>query len=429
MKVDMGKKILMLCYYFPPLLDVGCKRSVAFAKYLKRHGWNPIVLSVKNPDRNYCLLGREKPPVGVPTTYTKSLFNLSWIVGKINGFLFKIYKLFGISFKRNYIYELFIIPDIFMGWIPGAILSGYNLNRKYNVDYIYVSCTPYSSAIAGIALKKMTGKKLIIDFRDPMEIGLENISRRSNFRRKILLIIEKKIIDYSDIFIVNTEEVRHSYINKYPEIEYKTFTIYNGFDHELSPVEKRSKFPKFTIVYSGNMYFEVNQSKAFFEALAILKERKIINKHIFQFLYFGQNSNLINEIALELSITDLISARSTIPHKKMLSIISGSHLQLLRIIKPMISTKLFEGIAMNIPFLATIPGGEAESIIRKYSPSSHIITEESSELISKTILKVIKDYENGLIVDNYISQFIYKFSRENMTRKLEQIIEQKCTVN
>jgi len=28
--------------YYPPLVDVGCKRSVAFSKYFKKHGWNPF---------------------------------------------------------------------------------------------------------------------------------------------------------------------------------------------------------------------------------------------------------------------------------------------------------------------------------------------------------------------------------------------------
>ena len=46
------KNILMICYYFPPLTDVGSKRSIAYAKYFKKYGWNPVVLSVKNPDRS-----------------------------------------------------------------------------------------------------------------------------------------------------------------------------------------------------------------------------------------------------------------------------------------------------------------------------------------------------------------------------------------
>ena len=62
----MGKNILMICYYYPPLADVGCKRSVAFATFFKKFGWSPYVLSVKNPDKAYCSLGNEKIPEGIP---------------------------------------------------------------------------------------------------------------------------------------------------------------------------------------------------------------------------------------------------------------------------------------------------------------------------------------------------------------------------
>ena len=65
----------MLCYYYPPLVDVGCKRSVAFSKYFKKHGWIPHVLSVKNPDRTFCSVGDDATPAGVHTEYSYSIIN------------------------------------------------------------------------------------------------------------------------------------------------------------------------------------------------------------------------------------------------------------------------------------------------------------------------------------------------------------------
>ena len=65
--IRSGLNILMVCYYYPPVTDVGSKRSVAFSKYFKKNGWSPSVLSVKNPDRYYCSVGHDVPPDGVPT--------------------------------------------------------------------------------------------------------------------------------------------------------------------------------------------------------------------------------------------------------------------------------------------------------------------------------------------------------------------------
>ena len=42
------KKILMLAYYFPPFGGVPVQRTLKFAKYLKKYGWNPLVLTVRN---------------------------------------------------------------------------------------------------------------------------------------------------------------------------------------------------------------------------------------------------------------------------------------------------------------------------------------------------------------------------------------------
>ena len=191
----MSKKILMLCYYFPPLQDVGCKRSVAFSRYLMSHGWRPYVLSVKNPDIHYCQAGAEAPPDNVPTFYARSLFNVYWFFGKINGLINRIFSVFGIQLKRNYLYSIFCIPDIFLGWIPGAACRGIRLIKKYDIDCIYVSCSPFSSAIAGLILKKVTGKPLVVDFRDPFYIMYPDKEATPKFRRSTNRWIEKKIID------------------------------------------------------------------------------------------------------------------------------------------------------------------------------------------------------------------------------------------
>jgi hypothetical protein len=77
----------MVCYYYPPIIDVGSKRSVAFSKYLVKYDWTPYILSVKNPDKAYCNVGKEIPPLNVSVTYAYSLINLYKFVGKLNGLI------------------------------------------------------------------------------------------------------------------------------------------------------------------------------------------------------------------------------------------------------------------------------------------------------------------------------------------------------
>lgn len=419
----------MLCYYYPPLVDVGCKRSVAFSKYFKKHGWTPYVLSVKNPDRTFCTVGDDVPPEGVHTEYSYSIINVYKFFGKLNGLLSRILKFIGIKLKRNYFYDIFCIPDIFFGWIPLTTIKGFRLIKQYNIDIIYVSCRPFSSAIIGVLLKAVSKKRLILDFRDPYALDVKSISWVS-VRLKLLKSLDKwiesNLLKNTDIFLIVTDELKELYINQFPEIKDKIFTIHNGFDVEFLPREgPTSKYPKFTITYVGNFYFRPIESEIFFKGLSLLKNSRKINKDSFQFLFYGDCKNRIHKIAMKYGIEDLVVATSRTPYKDIIQVISKSHLQFIRALECALPTKIFDGIVLNIPLLATIPAGEAENIIRKYSPGSYIIKNKSSENIAEAILDAMAKYEKQEIQDNHVKEFLDHFSRENLTLRLMNIIEEQ----
>lgn len=417
----------MVCYYYPPLTDVGCKRSVAFSKYFKKHGWAPYVLSVKNPDKAYCSVGKDAPPPGIPVSYAYSLINLYKPLGKLNGALSRLAGLFNITIKRNYFYDLFCVPDYFWGWIPLACIAGYRLIKKHAIDVIYVSCTPHSASLTGIILKRLSGKPLVVDFRDPFALEAVGAAMGTpRWRRKINGFIEKFIIHQTDIFVVNNEGTREAYLRQYPFIQDKIFAVHNGFETDGVTFEKKEKHAKFTIVYTGDFYWYAQQSAVFFEALALLKSEGKVNAGSFQFLFFGDGKDLIAGLAEENHISDLVAAHSRIPYREVLDVLARSHLQLLRIIDPMLSTKLFEGIPLNVPFLATISSREAEELIKRYSPGSYVVREKSPRKVADAILDATAKYKNGQIQDNQVREFLTRYSRESLTLRLMDIIERNA---
>ena len=65
----------------------------------------------------------------------------------------------------------------------------------------------FNSGVIGMILKWLTGRALIIDYRDPF--GLEvvfSILGVSESRRKIIRYIDRKIVSNADCFIVTSEE-------------------------------------------------------------------------------------------------------------------------------------------------------------------------------------------------------------------------------
>lgn len=420
------RKVLMLCYYYPPLTDVGCRRSVAFSRYFKQYGWEPTVLSVSNPDRVFCRLGTEAPPEGVDVRYCRSWINSYWFLGKLNGLLSRFLRLFGVRLKRNHFYDLINIPDLFWGWIPAATIKGYQLIKKNGIDLIYVSCSPFSSAVAGVLLKKMTGKPLVLDFRDPfaLEVPPFPLNDVPAYRRKINRALESWLLNNTDVFIVTPDEIRQRYIQQYPQVARKIFTIYNGIEPDDIKVDECEEFAKFTIVYGGNFYFDYIESDVFFQALAQLKATGELTAGNFQFLYYGGDGQRINDKAKEYALEDLVITNGMIPYKKMLETLSGADLQLLRIVEANMGTKIFDGLALNVPLLATIPEGEPSDIVRKYSPESYLVGTQSPEKVAAAIRDAMdKPQSQRRAQPRLNADFIDDFSRKTTARQLMKIIE------
>ena len=199
--------------------------------------------------------------------------------------------------------------------------------------------------------------------------------------------------------------------------------MHNGFDTKyLAENTKYIKFDKFTIIYTGEFYFYASEGDVIFKTIRKLKKANEIISDNFQFLFFGDGVKKIEQLSRKYDSEDLVIARNRIPYQELLATLKKSHLQLLRIVKPAISTKLFEGIALNVPFLATIPSGEVQDIINRYSPSSYVINDESSDKVAEAILDAKLKYKNNDVKDNNVNEFLNEFSRENLTKKILKIV-------
>ena len=420
------KKILIISYYYPPLNDVGGLRALAFSKYLPEFGWQPYVLSVKNPDKGWCILGNSKPPDRVKVYYTWSLINLTRATGKLNGLLAKILHPFGINLNKPLIRDLFCIPDQFIGWIPLTFLKGLDLIRKNKIDLIYVSCKPFSSAIIGALLKYVTKKPLVLDFRDPISPLFERHEGYYKYLPSFQLIrkLEEIILHYVNKFIVVTEETKNLYLSHFPFLNGKIHVIYNGFMEEYFSINTQP-FEKFTIVYSGSFYAETISPDPFFKALRIVINQDISLKDEIQFLYVGKKSDWFKQMINKYGLHEVVKATGYVSRQKSIEYIFKSSILLLRIVPAMISTKLFEGLAAGLPILALINKGEVEQIIKTYSKTPYYIVKPDDILgIAQAIKDAYKKWQNGQLEKKKNPEYCNDFNKRNLTAKFAEILNE-----
>src|SRR5579863_272426 len=421
------KKLLMIAYYYPPLADVGGVRALAFSQLVREFGWEPYVVSVRNPDKVACILGDTPPPEGIKTYYTRSLIQLTGLTGRLNGLLARILRLFGIRLNRDLIQDLLCMPDPFIGWIPLTVLKGLKLIKTNRIDLIYVSCKPFSSALIGLLLKFLTQKPLVLELRDPVSPLIFGFKDRYYHRLpsfRILRKLEEIILKHADRLILVTEETRELYESFFPFIPPKTSVIYNGFMEEYFP-RQPEPFKKFTILYSGNFYADLIAPDPFFRAVRrIITDDEAMRKKL-EFLYVGKKAPWFSEMMEKYNLQDVMSSTGHVSREKSIEYISRSSLLLLRIVPRMISTKLFEGLAAGVPILALISEGEAARLIRRYSSAFYSIVDpnESNEIVA-SIKHAYEKWEKKELNSLRNPEFYKEFNKRNLTSKFVENLDE-----
>lgn len=425
------KNILMVSYYYPPLNDVGILRTIGFSNHLPHFGWKPIILTVKNPDVHRCRLDPKQTYPGQIVYRSRSIVNYSRFAGKLNGLISKIVKFVGGNLEYPLIPNLFMVPDFACGWIPLTVIKGLELIRDYKIDVIYATCNPYSSAIIGALLSKLSGKKLVIDLRDPWRerIVQNMVGNRlgacahfgEGWRDFLDRIFETKTLHQASKVILVTQETLEVYSRLYPHLRDRYEVIHNGYGDGFFIGEPRKRFDAFTIVYSGSYYYSADKSEAFFQALANIKNEDALNGNI-RFLYVGKSA-IVSKMLKKYDLDRITDCPGYLGRKEAIDLMGKASVILLRNVKPHLTTKLFEGLASGVPFLALTGEGEAANLIRQYSKSSIIIEGSNPKEIENAIRTLHGKWVEGKLSYEVNNEFENCFSKYKLTEKLANVLD------
>src|SRR6185503_4055920 len=122
----------------------------------------------------------------------------------------RIVRLFGRNLTDNLFRKYLCLPDSQIAWF--STIPGRKLARE--CDLIYVSCTPFSSSVSAAIVKRLTGRPLVVDFRD---VWSPYLLRASLPRRAIVSRLERFVLDTCDVLIMNTDGAARLYAAMYPE--------------------------------------------------------------------------------------------------------------------------------------------------------------------------------------------------------------------
>jgi glycosyltransferase involved in cell wall biosynthesis len=387
----------MLCYFFPPVDAIGALRSVAFTSNLRDFGWEPIVISVTKCKDRWVTVGNSRAPEGV-TVFRVPELGLGRYCDYLQGALCRIARIFGREPRRHWFRDLFCFPDAQATWFPA--LKGISLARS--IDVIYVSCSPFSTALNGVIIKAVTGRPLVLDFRDAWNIPLSGSPRRS----AMLKHLERFVLRYADMIILNTPGAERIYRHAFPDQVEKFVCIPNGYD---SINEEPSTPPEtpFRIVHMGNFYLGRSPD-------LLLKALHDLERDDIEFIQVGNMHDGITRFNGRVKIT----CTGVLPREEAIKWMHNASLLFLKQgpeFPHAIAAKTYEYLASGRPILVDAPPGDNAEFIARYADRSYVVTSGSHEDLRHAVLKA---YDDRSLPCGVNQEFVRGFRRRELTEML-----------
>lgn len=278
------RRLLLIAYSYPPI-GARSHRAAKFAKYLSRFGWWPVVVTPRAPYAPDVDLQLEEESRAYPATvHHTGSFEPVWMIRRL-----KRATGAGAGAPRpgfriaRWLRANFAIPDYRLGWVPWATAKGWRLIRRERIDAIMVSVEPHSSLLAGVLLKRLTGRPLLVDFRDEW-VPLAKYRDPDKLSAVIAFEawLERILVRQADAIVTVTPAVRDNFRRRYPALADRVHCIPNGWDAEDFAGEPpaRERDGRLVMTHAGTLYANRFPNGLLAAVRALLDEQPVLRDRV-----------------------------------------------------------------------------------------------------------------------------------------------------
>ncbi len=458
-KLSQTGKVLIISYDFPPARSSGVYRPTKFIKHLGRWGWQPIVLTAKNPfvsDYDDTLL-RDVPP-GTPIHRVLAPDFLA-----LDNFLYRLFfgnpattppastanrspqqreksprslnkpnwlKQYLFRPARELIEDWVYIPDSKSPWYPFALGKALGIIDRENPDVILTTSAPHTAQLIGLTLKVITRRPWIADFRDNWVLGY-----RQNYRDQRRAALDewlmKTIIKHADQVVAMSEgnavDIRSHFAR---DIQSNVWAIPNGFDDDDFadlPVNSHDSHSAehFVLLHMGTVY---GQSYGrFFHALAALLAENEGWREKITVEFIGYPTPACRQLARELNLEGVVRFLGFKSHPEALRAMQQADVLLLflggeKILNQQYPGKVFEYLRTQRPILTLGDHGEIVDTMQASGcgvPAHY----DNTEQIKTALHRLYTSWSQGNLSTNPNPEIINQFEYRALTEKLVAVLE------
>jgi glycosyltransferase involved in cell wall biosynthesis len=433
------KRVLMLAYFYPPVGGAGVQRSAKFAKYLPDFGWEPYVIStpasIGGEEQDDTLLADLRPaaPIWrVPTPQTFVLRDLKrrwrWIEPALQDDRAAVRMgLRGLLFP----FSIAESPptDPYFWWSLRIIPLACKLVTQYGIDIIYTTMPPWSTTLAGRLVKHITGRPLVVDFRDPWTHNDQFAFYKEGWRSKSDRAMEAAALRNADrvITVMSMDDLlewRNTPASK-------SKVIYNGydradFDHAQVARPDRAAPAKnggmVRMLHLGTLY--PGQYSHFVQALATVP-CSADGKPVLELRFVGDTGCArglfegFTNAAVRIAFTPRVS------HPEAIETARSADVLLILNSRKVTMSKLYEYLASGTPILAVVPPGSPVAEIVAHTHTGYAVNVTTGVELAAALREISQDYA-AFRARRYAPDqaAIEQFERRALTGQLAGVLDQ-----
>lgn len=424
------KKVLIICYYWPPAGGPGVQRWLKFVKYLPDFKVTPIVYVPENPSypiTDEGLLSQVPENIQVLKQPIKEPYGVAGMLSRkhtksISAGIVPHQK------KQNLLQKLmlyvrgnYFIPDARIGWVKPSITYLENVLTSQGIDTIITTGPPHSLHLIGLGLKeRLPELEWMADFRDPWtSIGYHDKLKMTKKTKAKHKDIEREVLQSADKVIVTSPRTK----KEFSKITTQPITVItNGYD--IAENQKIELNNNFTVSHIGSLLSDRNP-KILWSALSAIVTTNKAFRDCFRLSLSGRVSETVLESIAVYGLEGYVQLEGYVSHQKAIQLQREANVLLLieidsQATKAIIPGKLFEYLAARRPILAIGPeDSDIQSIIENTS-SGNYFTYTQEDAIRELLLQHFNRYQKGTA--QLQTGSIQQYHRKELTKTLAYTI-------
>lgn len=382
-------------------------KTLRTTRYLGKYGWDPVVLTVRNPEPYH------RAPNPIPDGVE----------------VYRAWRIPGGNLLARVLRRLklderwLLLPDQQVLWIPGVVFLGLRLIKQGAIDLIYVTAPPYSALLAGAILARLTGKPLVVDIRDPWSFNAARNGYPTPLHRRLDTIYERWVLKTAAYITCIYRITAHGYQRLYPWAAAKIAVFYDTVDLADLPTQV-SPHSVFTLTYLGTFYPPFRSLKATLGAIRSLVRSGAIAPDRFRLNYVGPPDFTFDRLVAEFDLGSIVHRTGYLPLDSAQLEAVRSQMLLLLLEFATINTKLFDYLAAGKPILAVVPEfEELEELLARYCHRYYKITDTDERKIADHLKECYNDYYHSVqtVDPQKRERFLSDLNIETETAQLAEI--------